>query len=64
MACPRVERAEEREALVCAVPVRVVLRDELKHAAEAGLEVFVDKAEQRAGPGEVSVVEMVVVERV
>ena len=64
MARPRIERAKEREALVAAVPVRVVLRDELQHAAEAGLEVFVDKAEERTGPREVAIVEMVVVESV
>ena len=62
MSCPRVEHAEEREALLRPVPVGIVLGDELQHGAELRGEVRVDHRKERAGVGEVAVVEMVVVE--
>ena len=64
MAGPRVKRAEERKALLRAVPVGIVLGYELQHRAELLGEVAVDHREERACVGEVAVVEVVVVEGV
>ena len=62
MARPGVEGAEEGEERVGALPVGVVLRDELQHRAVFAREITIHEAEERAGIGEIAVVEMVVVE--